>query len=29
MVLANGSDPKIILDILESKNIGTLFVGKK
>ena len=29
MVLANGSDPKIILDILEGKNIGTLFVGKK
>lgn len=28
MVLANGRDPKIILDILEGKNIGTLFVGK-
>jgi glutamate 5-kinase len=29
MVLANGVDPLIILDILEGKNIGTLFVGKE
>lgn len=28
MVLANGSEPQILLDILEGKKIGTLFVGK-
>jgi glutamate 5-kinase len=29
MVLANGADPLIILDILKGANIGTLFVGKE
>ena len=29
MVLANGSNPEVILDILEGKEIGTLFVGKR
>lgn len=29
MIIANGSDPAIILDILEGKNIGTLFVGNR
>lgn len=29
MVLANGERPQIIKDILEGKNIGTLFKGKK
>ncbi|MGL5694772.1 MAG: glutamate 5-kinase [Peptostreptococcaceae bacterium] len=29
MVLANGKDPIIILDILNGEKIGTLFVGKK
>ena len=29
MVLANGSDPSILLDIIEGKNTGTLFIGKK
>ena len=28
MVLANGSKPEIILNILEGKEIGTLFIGK-
>ena len=28
MVLANGSNPEVILDILEGKEIGTLFVEK-
>ncbi|WP_294373827.1 glutamate 5-kinase [uncultured Clostridium sp.] len=28
MVLANGSEPEIIREILEGKEIGTLFVGK-
>lgn len=27
MILANGEDPKIVLDILEGKEIGTLFVS--
>lgn len=29
MVLANGSNPEVILDVLEGKEIGTLFVGKR
>lgn len=29
MVLTNGSRPEIIMDIIEGKDIGTLFVGKK
>lgn len=29
MVLANGSEPNIVRDILEGKEIGTLFVGKQ
>lgn len=29
MVLANGSEPSIVLDILAGKEIGTLFIGKK
>ncbi len=29
MVLANGKDPLVILDILKGENIGTLFVGKE
>jgi len=29
MVLANGADPLIILDILKGSNVGTLFVGKE
>jgi len=29
MVLANGADPLIMLDILKGVNIGTLFVGKE
>ena len=29
MVLANGSNPNILLDILAGKNVGTLFLGKK
>ena len=29
MVLANGENPSILLDIIEGKDIGTLFVGKK
>lgn len=28
MILANGSEPNIIRDILEGKEVGTLFVGK-
>ncbi|HOJ09333.1 MAG TPA: glutamate 5-kinase [Clostridiales bacterium] len=28
MVLANGEDPKIIMDILDGKDVGTLFVGR-
>ena len=28
MILANGVDPTILLDIIEGKEIGTLFVGK-
>lgn len=28
MILANGENPSIILDILDGKNIGTLFVSK-
>ena len=28
MILANGSEPDIIRDILEGKEVGTLFVGK-
>ena len=29
MVLANGKEPEIILDILDGNDIGTLFVGKR
>lgn len=29
MVIANGSDPKILYDIVEGKNVGTRFYGKK
>ena len=29
MVLANGEKPEILLDIIEGKEIGTVFVGKK
>ena len=29
MVLANGSEPNILLDILAGENVGTLFLGKK
>lgn len=29
MVLADGSDPSVILDILDGKDVGTLFVGKR
>ncbi|GAA0078464.1 glutamate 5-kinase [Clostridium sp. CTA-5] len=29
MVLANGSDPSILLDIISGEEIGTLFIGKK
>lgn len=29
MILANGNKPEIILDILNGKEIGTLFVGKR
>jgi glutamate 5-kinase len=29
MVLANGDEPSILLDIIEGKDIGTLFRGKK
>ena len=29
MVLANGSNPLIIYDILDGKNLGTVFVGKQ
>lgn len=29
MVLANGSEPEIIIDILTGEEIGTLFIGKK
>ncbi|MDY4079588.1 MAG: glutamate 5-kinase [Clostridium sp.] len=29
MVLANGENPSILLDIIEGKDIGTLFVGKR
>lgn len=29
MVLANGDNPRILLDILNQQNIGTLFLGKK
>lgn len=29
MILANGVNPSIILDIIEGKEIGTLFLGKK
>lgn len=29
MVLCNGSDPEIIFDVLDSKEIGTLFISKK
>ena len=28
MVLANGEKPSTLLDIIEGKDIGTLFVGK-
>lgn len=28
MVLANGDNPSILLDILEGKEVGTLFIGK-
>ena len=28
MILANGNEPDIIRDILDGKEIGTLFVGK-
>ena len=27
MVLADGSEPSVIMDILEGKDVGTLFVG--
>ncbi|NLK96030.1 MAG: glutamate 5-kinase [Clostridiales bacterium] len=29
MILANGENPCILLDIMEGKEIGTLFIGKK
>ena len=29
MVLANGNEPKIIIDILNGEEIGTLFVYRK
>lgn len=29
MILANGEDPKILLDIIKGDEIGTLFIGKK
>ena len=29
MVLANGKEPSILLDIIEGKNVGTLFIGEK
>lgn len=29
MVLANGSEPNILLDILAGENVGTLFLGKR
>ena len=29
MVLANGKEPEIILDILDGNDIGTLFIGKR
>ena len=29
MVIANGSSPEVLYDILEGKNVGTRFVGKK
>lgn len=29
MVLANGSEPNVLLDILEGQDVGTLFIGKK
>lgn len=29
MLLTNGKEPKVLLDILEGKDIGTLFVAKK
>ena len=28
MVLANGSDPSVVLDILNGQDVGTLFIGK-
>lgn len=29
MIIANGSNPRILYDILDGKNIGTLFIGNK
>jgi glutamate 5-kinase len=29
MVLADGSDPSVIMDIIDGKEVGSLFVGKK
>ena len=29
MVIANGSDPNVLYDIVEKENIGTRFYGKK
>lgn len=29
MVLANGEDPKVVIDILDGKNIGTVFLKEK
>ncbi len=29
MILCNGSDPEIIFDVLDSKEVGTLFISKK
>ena len=29
MIIANGSDPNVLYDILDGKNIGTRFIGRK
>lgn len=29
MILANGSDPSVILNVLDGEDVGTLFLGKK
>ena len=28
MIIANGEDPELLYDIMDGKQVGTLFVGK-